>query len=339
MRQTPDEVFLEALAGLDLDRGRPPLGLVQLEGGVSSDIWRLDFATGSLCAKRALPKLRVEADWRAPVERNAAEAGWLRWANETIPGAAPRVVAEDRERGLFVMEHLDPRSHRLWKEELLAGKVEAPFARKVGRLVGRLHRESASDSDLARAFSNAATFHDIRIEPYLLHPIEKNPDLADQLREVASGQDTASIALIHGDVSPKNILERPDGEPTLLDAECATFADPAFDLAFCLNHLFLKARVVPQTVADLAACTVALWETYADEVAWEDVSALEARTARLLPGLMLGRIDGRSPVEYLDTEERRIPVRAFARRFLLDPVPSLEMLAQTWQEMPEPFRA
>jgi len=44
---------------------------------------------------------------------------------------------------------------------------------------------------------------------------------------------------VHGDVSPKNILVGPKG-PVLLDAECAWFGEPAFDLAFCLNHLLLK---------------------------------------------------------------------------------------------------
>ena len=40
-----------------------------LAGGVSSDIWLVDADRGRMCVKRALPKLKVAADWRAPVER------------------------------------------------------------------------------------------------------------------------------------------------------------------------------------------------------------------------------------------------------------------------------
>src|SRR3546814_18931747 len=47
-------------------------------------------------------------------------------------------------------------------------------------------------------------------------------------------------ALVHGDVSPKNILVSASG-PVFLDAECAVYGDPAFDLAFCTTHLLLKS--------------------------------------------------------------------------------------------------
>jgi hypothetical protein len=37
---------------------------------VSSDVYRADLPVRSVCVKRALAKLKVAADWRAPVERN-----------------------------------------------------------------------------------------------------------------------------------------------------------------------------------------------------------------------------------------------------------------------------
>jgi poly(3-hydroxybutyrate) depolymerase len=50
------------------------LHLTPLQGGVSSDIWRVDTSRGSVCVKRALPQLKVAAEWRAPVSRNAFES-------------------------------------------------------------------------------------------------------------------------------------------------------------------------------------------------------------------------------------------------------------------------
>ena len=81
--QVPDE-FAQALAQLGLAGSEPLVG-APLAGGVSSDIWRIDTERGPVCAKRALPKLRVAADWRAPIARNLYEARWLRVARSGSP--------------------------------------------------------------------------------------------------------------------------------------------------------------------------------------------------------------------------------------------------------------
>jgi aminoglycoside phosphotransferase (APT) family kinase protein len=117
--------------------------------------------------------------------------------------------------------------------------------------------------------------------------------------------------LVHGDVSPKNILVAPQG-PIFLDAECAWYGDPAFDLAFCLNHLVLKSFWVPHPA--LQKCFESLKDHYLAGVTWE--SSIEERIAALLPGLLLARVDGKSPVEYLD-ETGKEQVRQLARRMLV----------------------
>ena len=85
--------FAQALRELGLV-GSEPLTGTPLAGGVSSDIWRIDTSRGPVCAKRALPKLRVTADWRAPIERNLYEARWMRVANQALPGCAPQVLGQ-----------------------------------------------------------------------------------------------------------------------------------------------------------------------------------------------------------------------------------------------------
>jgi hypothetical protein len=50
-----------------------------------------------------------------------------------------------------------------------------------------------------------------------------------------------------------------------------------------------------------------------------------SRTSRLLPGLLLARIDGKSPVEYL-SESQRQNLRARAREMLSTPVEHLDGL-------------
>ncbi len=110
---------------------------------------------------------------------------------------------------------------------------------EVGRTVARIHAYSAARPELAAQFDTDAIFFEIRLEPYLLATARRHPDLAPVLQRLVAQTQAHAVALVHGDVSPKNILVGPRG-PVLLDAECAWWGDPAFDIAFCLNHLLLK---------------------------------------------------------------------------------------------------
>ena len=69
---------------------------------------------------------------------------------------------------------------------------------------------------------------------------------------------------------------------------------------------------------------------YFDVVAFEPRGGLEARCAELLPALMLARVDGKSPVEYLSHEDDRERVRSFARERILHPRDALLPLSLEW---------
>jgi excisionase family DNA binding protein len=99
--RAPPAEFGAALRELGLVGASSTLSGEPLAGGVSSDIWRIDSDAGPLCVKRALPKLRVAADWQAPIERNLYEARWLRVANEAVPGAAPEVLTAEQAAELL----------------------------------------------------------------------------------------------------------------------------------------------------------------------------------------------------------------------------------------------
>lgn len=307
---------------------RPPLR--PLTGGVSSLIVRADTARGPVCVKRALPKLKVAADWFAPVRRNRAEVAWMREAARSAPGAVPAVLAEDREADAFAMPFLDPAGHPVWKAQLLAGRIEAGTAAAVARVLAAIHADTAARPALEGAFRNDADFRALRLDPYLAATAEAHPDLAPALHRLIETTARTRLALIHGDVSPKNILVGPRG-PVLLDAECATWGDPAFDLAFCLNHLLLKAAWRPADSDRYGACFAALADGYLAGVAWEAPAALERRAAALLPGLLLARVDGKSPVEYLTEERDRARVRRAARALLMEPPADLRELRRRWE--------
>jgi len=294
-----------------------------LSGGVSSDIWRVDLARGPVCVKRALPRLRVAQLWQAPVERNRFEYEWFRAAGAAAPGAVPRVIAS--EAGAFVMEYFDAGAYPVWKALLSEGRADEAFAAQVGRTLARIH---TATTGLAAVFPTDEIFYAIRLEPYLLATGARHPTLKARLQALVERTAATKVCLVHGDVSPKNILAGPRG-PVFLDAECAWYGDPAFDLAFCLNHLLLKCLWVPEAKPAFLRCFNALSDGYLEAIPFEDV---EARAASLLPALLLARVDGKSPVEYLTSEAHKEHVRRIARALLEKPVASLSDVARAWQE-------
>ncbi len=300
-----------------------------LTGGVSSEIYRVDTPGGPVCVKRALARLKVAAVWEAPVERNRYERAWLAEAALVVPGAVPEVLAHDDDAGLFVMPYLDPADHPVWKGELRDGRIDGAFAAAVGDVLGAVHAATADRPELADAFPTAALFEALRLEPYLAATAARHPDLAARLGELHERTAATRRVLVHGDVSPKNVLCGPAG-PVLLDAECATVGDPAFDLAFCANHLVLKGRWRPQHRGHYLAALGELVDAYRHHVDWEPVDDVERRAAELLPALLLARVDGKSPVEYLD-DDGRADVRRFAVELLRgEPPTTIGAVSEAW---------
>jgi aminoglycoside phosphotransferase (APT) family kinase protein len=303
----------------------------RLSGGVSSDIWRINLPTGSICVKRALPKLKVAADWHAPVERNMFEARWMQRANTAVPGSAPRLIGQNSESGALAMAFLPPETNPVWKTLLLDGHADSGFASQVARTLVSIHAKTADDAAVAAEFATDPIFYDIRLEPYLVATGQAHPDLQDRFQTLLTTTQSNKRALVHGDVSPKNILVGPDG-PVFLDAECAWWGDPAFDLAFCLNHLLLKCLWRPDVTSDYLSCFKAMTSAYGTRVRWEDPAVLEQRTAHLLPALFLARVDGKSPVEYITREADKARVRRVARDLLAAPQDRLDAVCDAWSK-------
>jgi aminoglycoside phosphotransferase (APT) family kinase protein len=301
----------------------------RLTGGVASDIWKVEAGGRVFAVKKALSKLRVARDWSVPVSRNASEVDWLRAAADVVADAVPAVLAHDAGLGAFAMAYLDPRDYPNWKQLLREGQASPKTAAEVGRIIAAIHAATAGREDIAARFENDDVFHAIRLEPYLEATADAHPDLGETLMALSRSTLATKLALIHGDVSPKNILIGPKG-PVLLDAECACFGDPAFDVAFCLNHLLLKALLTPSARERFDACFRALAEAYVAGVSWEPPAVLETRAARLLQALFLARVDGKSPVEYLTEEADKNRVRRTARRLIADPPARLTEIVDLW---------
>lgn len=298
------------------------LQVAPLTGGVSSDIVRVTLPDGrQFCAKRALAQLKVAATWEAPLERNHYEIAWLRRAGSIVPGAAPKVIAEDREHGIALLEYLPPTGYTLWKSDLLAGRADPGVPLRVADTLGRIHAATLNDATAAAEFPTDHLIDALRFDPYLRTLAARYPDLSPGILATMDASRGTHLALVHGDVSPKNILVSVhDGHPVILDAECAWYGDPAFDAAFCLNHLVLKSIHLPALGPILLAQASGFVRTWLDHFPLALRAGIEARTAALLACLMLARVDGKSPVEYLG-EQGKHAVRDIAFPLIRRPLP------------------
>lgn len=324
-------VVLSALRHMGLvDAGEMPV-VTPLTGGVSSLIVRVDTRRGPLCVKQALPALKVASEWLAPQDRSHAEVAWLREVSARWPQAVPALLAEDPATYCFAMSWLPPQDYPVWKAQLRDGCAGLATAAQVATQVAAIHAGTAGNSVLAGRFAYDRNFFELRLDPYFGAAARAHPDCAPVLLQLSADTAARKLALVHGDISPKNILVGPVG-PVILDAECAWYGDPAFDAAFCLCHLLAKCLWQPAHRAHYLAAWDAFCNAYLDGVRWEPREAIAGRVALLLAAILLARVDGKSPLEYLGEPERALQ-RQFARRWLLAGDRTLAAMRDDWQAM------
>lgn len=303
--------------------------LQPLTGGVSSDIWLVHDGANRFVVKRALDKLRVRDDWFADTTRNQVERRWLAYAAGVVPGSVPQLLKTPEGADWFAMEFIGG-SAPTWKSQLLSGQADPATAQQAGEKLGRLHASSWGRTDLAGRFGTLESFTALRIEPYLLTTATRVPDLAPILRRLAVELAGNRLALVHGDYSPKNLLVAPD-RLVILDAEVACFGDPAFDPAFLLTHLLLKAQRQAPAAGALLKLNTEFWRAYESSLQGQGDPDLEARTVRLTLALLLARVHGKSPVEYLRPGDGEL-ITDFVRNNFPTPPASVDELTRRWAD-------
>src|SRR5215469_11244178 len=304
------------------------VSITPLGGGVSSDVFLVVDGSKRFVLKRALPQLKVKDVWRADISRNRHEYEYLKYVSALLPGsvAVPFVLGPD----YFTMEYLPP-DFSNWKELLLLGNCCVEHASESARVLAIIHRESAGDEEAMRKFDTTANFHQLRTDPYLLTTGQRHPALRVHFEEEAQRLESTRECLVHGDYSPKNMLVGKE-RLVLVDCEVAWYGDPAFDVAFLLNHLLLKSLYhMPRDPGLRELIDTAIAQYYSERGLNRDLrQEFDRRTARLLLMLLLARIDGKSPVEYLGDEAKRAFVRDFVSAGLRENVTTLLGVVEEW---------
>ncbi len=308
-----------------------------LGGGVSNVVVRVDTSgrPGRLVLKQSLPRLRVAQEWLADPERIYREAASLQYLAGVLPASAlPKVVHEDRENCLFVMTAA-PAEGVNWKDALLAGNVDTDVAKRVGALLGGIHQHSSVTDDRIpeelEQFADQRCFVQLRIDPYHRATAAVHPELANAIEIEAQRMLNRRLALVHGDYSPKNVIVAGSGaaaEVFLLDFEVAHLGNPVFDPAFMLNHLTLKAIHQPRLAGEYNAAARSFWSAYLNNAGplAADLPQFERETIRQLGVLLLARIDGKSPAEYITSDEPKQRAKKLAKGILSGALAQLHQL-------------
>jgi len=313
------------LASQGLIASRRRVDVRELGGGVSNAVLLVECqgepgAPGNRwVVKQSLGKLRVKDDWRSDRDRIFREAEAIEALRPVLGDSLPEVIHVDRENYAYVMTAA-PLGSVVWKESLLAGRRSGPqVAHQVGVLLARMINASRTDKAFHKRFWDGTVFDQLRIDPYYRTVARRHPDVREQFDELTGISWNIDTALVHGDYSPKNMLVR-GRDVFLIDFEVIHWGDPSFDSGFLLNHLFLKTFHQPRFAALYIDAVHRFWQALTTGLGCRppEASDFERMTLRHLGGLMLARIDGKSPVEYIRDEATRERVRHAAKRILLE---------------------
>lgn len=309
-------VHLRRRALLALDG---PVGDVRLlGGGVSNVVLLVEAGADRFVVKQPRARLLVEDEWLATAERVVNEATALRWAEERTPEAVPPVVDLDEQAHILVMEAAPP-SWQAWKDLLLAGVVDPAIGERLGAVLGTWHRQSSIDTARLAPLGDLEAFVQLRIDPFHRTVASRHPELAGTIEAAAGAllDGSSPRCFVHGDFSPKNVLVGTDGL-WVIDFEVGHLGNPVFDLAFLTTHLLLKALHRPGDAANYRACARAFLDRHG-QLAGADLVPSDESLAIQVGCLLLARVDGKSPAEYLTAAER-VDARNLGLRLLHEPV-------------------
>jgi hypothetical protein len=280
------------------------------KGGVSGTVAFVYAGGKPLIIKQALGQLKVKEEWLCDPNRMGIEYRSNEIYHRIVPDCAPEVYFYDGENYIYGREAV-PEDCSMWKADLMDGLLDFAVAEKAIKTLSLVHNGCASDREIAEVFADKTIFYELRISPYIEFTVEKYPELKDFADPIVVELMESGITLIHGDFSPKNIMVNGRGI-SVLDYEVAHYGHPSFDLAFFSNHFILKAVKNRQWAGAYLSMLEYMLEIYFSRVSYMPARDLENGFVRLLSLMMLARVDGKSPAEYITKEGDKALIRTMA---------------------------
>ncbi|WP_164821744.1 phosphotransferase family protein [Paenibacillus koleovorans] len=286
----------------------------RLSGGVSCSVWKVTAGAERWVVKQALPKLAVEVDWFADVQRIEREQQAMLAVEPHMPaGTVPRILHSDADNHLYIMT-CAPEEAVTWKSQLMNGEFRERTARHAGEVLRIMHECSRRElsPEQQGAFEDLSFFRELRIEPFHQYLLMKHPHLTAEMNTLIADLLECRTCLVHGDFSPKNLLVDRHHQVIVLDYEVAHWGNPVFDLAFTSAHLLLKGWALHKQ-ADAFRLMHVFLQAYGYR--HERESRLTGHTGALL----LARIDGKSTVDYIKDPVLKERIRKQATDWIRHP--------------------
>lgn len=320
--------YLRQLGWVDIDER---VDVERLAGGVSNEVFyvaRPDHPQDAFVLKQARAQLRTAMPWFSSIERIWREVDVMRvcqqlvadWPEARSAVRTPEILREDRTNYCFAMSAA-PREHHVWKQDLLAGRVDPLIATRCGQLLARLHGASWKTAALAERLGDRTLFDELRLDPYYRTVAQAFPEFTPQLNRLIESVWSHRQCLVHADFTPKNLLVWDTGL-MMVDFETGHFGDPAFDVGLFVAHLALKAERARPDAQPYLQLITSFEAAYRQElsafISAADYDDLTRRSIQNFAGCTWARLDGKSRVEYLNDDTRRQRIRGICQQLLVD---------------------
>jgi len=266
-----------------------------LTGGVSNVVLAITTADKKLVLKQALAELKVAEKWEADQRRAIVEANAIALFHKLSPDQVPNLVFLDSARFVLILDRV-PVGSTVWKSDLLAGVINPDVAGALGKTLAQWHNFGETDKEARLKFMEDSLFEQLRIDPFYRFVAAKNDQLKPEIKKLIDELEGDKTTIVHGDFSPKNIMVGMDEQVYVLDFEVTHVGNPVFDLAFLLAHLLCKLFRTDETLEE--KLLIASAERFVS--AYVGVRELSQSLSLHTALIALARVEGKSPVNYLD---------------------------------------
>jgi 5-methylthioribose kinase len=270
-----------------------------LTGGVSNVVLAITTKNQKMVLKQALAELMVAQKWEADQRRAIVEANAIALFHKLSPDQVPNLVFLDPERFILILDRV-PVGSTVWKSDLLDGVINPDIAEVLGTTLAQWHNFGEKDKEARMQFMEDSLFEQLRIDPFYRFVAAKNEALKPVISRLINELEGDKTTIVHGDFSPKNIMVGMDDQVYILDFEVTHVGNPVFDLAFLLAHLLCKKFRTDEPLEEKLLGAAAERFINAYEAIRPFASSLSLHTALIA----LARVEGKSPVNYLDSNKQ-----------------------------------
>ncbi len=278
------------------------LNYKKLRGGVSSEVYKIVTKDYIYCIKRSLKKLLVKKKWLADQSRIYYEFLWLNHCREILKKNIPKTYDFNKKNKYIIMEYFDDKKFKTLKELYFKKNINLNTIKTISNHLYKIHSQSSNIKTKNIFKKNNRNFYDLRLDPYFNEVARVYPKLINNVKQINNDYKRNAITLVHGDFSPKNILVSKN-RIIYLDAECCNYGDPVFDLVFFSNHLLIKSIYLKENQKKFLRAFKSFYYFYLKNLNEKDKENYLKRILNMTPIMLLARVDGKSPVEYIKSKK------------------------------------